>query len=60
MRLLAERSERELAEAVPDEEVRRAATSTVDLDSDAATCPACLGALPRGATRCPGCLLRLG
>ncbi len=41
------------------DEERRAADAVVDLDADASECPACLGTIPRGQGRCPGCGLRL-
>ena len=41
------------------DEERRAADAVVDLDADASECPACLGKIPRGQDRCPGCGLRL-
>lgn len=43
------------------EEHELAATRiTIDLDAEESTCPACLGTIPKGATRCPECKLRLG
>jgi len=43
-----------------DPEQRAAAELVVDLDAEESTCPACLSPIPGGATRCPGCGLRLG
>ena len=43
-----------------DEDSRRAASMTIDLDADESTCPACMGSIPKGSTRCPGCGLRIG
>jgi hypothetical protein len=37
-----------------------AADAVIDLDADAATCPACLDSIPKGSSRCPGCGLRIG
>ncbi|MEZ5973285.1 MAG: hypothetical protein R3F33_03410 [Planctomycetota bacterium] len=37
-----------------------AAQAVIDLDAEQNSCPACLGPIPGGATRCPGCGLRFG
>jgi hypothetical protein len=37
-----------------------AASLAIDLEADTNTCPACLGEIPGGSARCPGCGLRLG
>lgn len=51
-------SDEELHASIPDAAVRRLATSLVDLDAEASTCPACAGTVPMGAERCPSCRLR--
>jgi hypothetical protein len=55
---LQEWAREELDSSIPDPEVRRRATSVVDLDAESTTCPACSGTVPRGAERCPSCRLR--
>jgi hypothetical protein len=51
-------ADEELQASIPDPEVRRLATSVVDLDAESSTCPACSATVPRDAERCPGCRLR--
>lgn len=58
VRALQTWADEELVALIPDPEVRRRATSLVDLDAEASTCPACSGDVPKGAERCPSCRLR--
>jgi len=51
-------ADEELRASIPDPDIRRLATSLVDLDAEVSTCPACSGNVPRGAERCPSCRLR--
>jgi rubrerythrin len=53
------RIEAEFLESL-DDEGRRAAVATVDLDSDENQCPACGDTLTSIPGECPGCGLRLG
>ncbi len=43
-----------------DEDARRAATTTIDLDAEENQCPACGDTWSSVPTRCPGCGLRIG
>ena len=44
----------------PDGVALEASQYVIDLDAESSTCPACTAEIPRGANRCPDCLLRLG
>lgn len=50
------------ARFLPDEAdpERALSDSSIDLDADAASCPACAEPFTPGVQRCPGCGLRLG
>ena len=43
-----------------DEDGRRAAEASIDVESDENTCPACGESFAKLPPRCPGCGLRLG
>ena len=60
VQLLQAQEEAELSRIDTDGAASRAASHLIDLDADAATCPACLGSIPKGRLRCPGCGLRIG
>ncbi|MEM1451734.1 MAG: hypothetical protein AAF957_13490 [Planctomycetota bacterium] len=58
--VLRQAADRDLAQIDPEGVARAAAEHVVDLEADSSACPACGGSIPRGARRCPECLLRLG
>ncbi|MEM6930993.1 MAG: hypothetical protein AAF602_28920 [Myxococcota bacterium] len=58
--VLREAADQELARMDTDGALRAAAEHVVDLEAESSACPACGGSIPRGARRCPECLLRLG
>ncbi len=44
----------------PEGVALEASQHVIDLDAESSQCPACMAEIPRGAQRCPDCLLRLG
>jgi hypothetical protein len=58
--LIQRDADEELMRLDPDGAAMEAARHVIDLDAESSQCPACMAEIPRGATRCPDCLLRLG
>ena len=58
--LIQKDADAELMRLDPDGVALEAAQHVIDLDAESSTCPACMAEIPRGANRCPDCLLRLG
>ena len=57
--LASQRIEAEFLDAL-DEDGRRAAEASIDIDAEENHCPACGEAFAKLPARCPGCGLRLG